>query len=98
MDIPSNSKRSEDPCSECKKKTVVLFIYPHKLAGVYSCELDDGCGASWSCEHENFERGTGEVDTMRNGEHDTYEVPTAECTDCEQDVTEDVGDPEDPND
>ena len=31
------------------------------------------------CLHVNYTIETAEVDTMRNGEHDTYEVPVAEC-------------------
>ena len=43
-------------------------------------------GDTFYCTHEDWHRETTEVDTMRNGEHDTYETPIAVCDDwdCEQ--------------
>lgn len=54
------------------------------------------------CLHVNHTIETAEVDTMRNGEHDTYEVPVAECpnpkcdgiTDSEQEA---LTEPEEPD-
>lgn len=36
-----------------------------------------------SCDHVDYQWETTEVDTMRNGEHDTYEVPIAICSNWE---------------
>lgn len=39
-------------------------------------EFEDGV---YHCLHSDYRIETTEVDTMRNGEHDTYEVPIAIC-------------------
>lgn len=36
-----------------------------------------------SCDHVDYDWDTAEVDTMRNGEHDTYSVPIAICSNWE---------------
>ncbi len=36
----------------------------------------------FECPHDNWQWEQVEVDTMRNGEHDTYTVPVAVCNDC----------------
>lgn len=44
---------------------------------------------TFECTHdEGFHKDTTEVDTMRNGEHDTYTVPIAICEDpdCDEDL------------
>lgn len=43
------------------------------------------------CAHQDLEIETVEVDTMRNGEHDTYEREIYVCADCGIQVD---GDPE----
>ena len=37
----------------------------------------------FTCPHESYHWETVEVDTMRNGEHDTYESSVAVCDDCD---------------
>lgn len=88
-DLEPNSKLTEIQCPECGEKRVILYIHPHKYAGVFSCEADNYCGASWSCEHPSYGEETIEVDTMRNGENDTYKQNALICNDCELDCTED---------
>lgn len=50
-----------------------------------------------SCDHVDYDWETTEVDTMRNGEHDTYEVPIAICSNWECGKVLDI-EHEDPND
>lgn len=78
---------SEWKCPECGHDEVKLYVHPHKCSGVFECQADD-CGASWSCEHEETEAEEIEVDTMRNGEHDTYKTIAYDCKLCGTDVTE----------
>lgn len=68
-------------CPDCGSPTI-LYIYPDDQAGTWVC-TNDKCGASDVCEHENVHNETTEVDTMRNGEHDTYEALIEVCDDCE---------------
>lgn len=81
-------KKTEIICQECGEQNVVLYQHPHKFAGVFSCEADNDCGASWSCEHPSFREEVQEFDTTRNGEHDTYQSKVLICNDCELDCTE----------
>lgn len=60
---------------ECK---ATLFCEPHKFAGIWECD-NTGEGISDTHEHKDYEVETVEVDTMRNGEHDTYEVQIYVC-------------------
>ena len=78
---------SDWKCLECGHDEVKLYVAPHACAGVFECQ-SESCGASWSCEHEDVESEVVEVDTMRNGEHDTYETIAYDCTLCGTDVTE----------
>ena len=50
-----------------------------------------------SCDHENYHNEPHEVDTMRNGEHDTYTAYHVECDDCgeELDIDPDWDEPDD---
>lgn len=50
-----------------------------------------------TCDHIDYEWDTAEVDTMRNGEHDTYEVTIAICSNPECGKQLDI-EPEDPDD
>lgn len=45
----------------------------------------------FECTHDNRIVETFEVDTLRNGEHDTYKVRVYVCTDCGAELE---GDPE----
>lgn len=49
-----------------------------------------------TCDHVDYEWETTEVDTMRNGEHDTYEVPIAVCSNWECGKVLDI-EPEEPD-
>ena len=49
-----------------------------------------------SCDHVDYNWETTEVDTMRNGEHDTYEVPIAVCSNWECGKVLDI-EPEEPD-
>jgi hypothetical protein len=60
-----------------------LYCWPHELAGIWQC---DSCETSDSCEHKETEEKSIEVDTMRNGEHDTYETKMQECLACRSEV------------
>lgn len=71
-------------CPECGGKTE-LFIYPHANAGMWQC-LNLDCGAMDACEHPDTIHEVVEVDTMRNGEHDTYETTVEVCLDCKVQV------------
>lgn len=88
QDLEANTKATEILCPDCGEKNVVLHFHPHKYAGIYSCETKD-CGASWSCDHPAYHEEDHEVDTMTNGEHDTYKTKILVCDDCEVDCTED---------
>lgn len=87
-------------------KDLVTVLNPHhegKLVypdgGAEEYEIVDG---ERHCLHINHTLETGEADTMRNGEHDTYEFTYAECpnpvcdgiTDTEQEV---MSTPEEPD-
>jgi len=50
-----------------------------------------------TCDHVDYEWDTTEVDTMRNGEHDTYEVPIAVCSNWDCGKVLDI-DPPEPDD
>lgn len=65
-------------CPECGSATM-LYCYPHQHAGLWECE---NCGASDTHEHEEIIAETIEVDTMRNGEHDTYLTTIHVCDTC----------------
>ncbi len=65
-------------CPNCGEDAE-LMCDPHKYAGIWECEH---CGTSDTCEHENTETIEDEVDTMRNGEHDTYKVKYEVCELC----------------
>lgn len=43
-------------------------------------------GDSFFCTHDEIEIETFEVDTMRNGEHDTYETEGYVCAECGEDL------------
>ena len=47
----------------------------------WSINEDDG---HFHCDHEFTHIEQFEVDTMRNGEHDTYNVPGYVCDDCDE--------------
>lgn len=64
-----------------------VYQHPHRYSGVIEC---DKTGESDSCEHEETRVENFEYDTMRNGEHDTYEAPAYVCELCEETVD---GDP-----
>lgn len=82
-------------CPEHLTHKVKLFVHGHRNAGIWECD-ESGEGISDSCPHYDTEVETIEVDTMRNGEHDTYERRVYVCSLCGCDVE---GDPdEDSND
>lgn len=81
-----NTKATSILCPEGDGGSVVLNCFPGKYAGIYECL--GTCGSSWSCEHPSFHEETVEVDTMRNGEHDTYPAKVLICDDCGVDCTE----------
>ena len=99
QDLEVNSKMTDIICSECGVKQVVLFLEGHKFAGIFSCEAENDCGASWECTHPEHHTEQVEVDTFEpvHG-HDTYETPVEICDVCETDCTEEVGLPEPPED
>lgn len=66
-----------------------IFKAGHRFEGIVEC---DKTGESDSCQHEETHVESLEVDTMRNGEHDTYEVPAYVCDACECVTDEDVTD------
>lgn len=85
QDLPINTKLQEDPCRDCGKKTVLLYLHGSEYSGVYSCEHPSGCGSSWSCEHDGeTKEEEHEVNFMRNGEPDQYEVVLTICSNCEE--------------
>lgn len=49
-----------------------------------------------TCDHVDYYWSTAEVDTMRNGEHDTYKVPVAICAnpDCGKELDIEPSDPD----
>lgn len=67
-------------CPECNGKTVML-IYPHPEAGQYECQ-NKACGLIEYCEHPETIVETVEVDTMRNGEYDSYLTQVESCANC----------------
>lgn len=48
--------------------------------------MEDG---EFYCEHENTHYEIVEVDTMRDGEHDTYNSEIEICDDCDAEVDDD---------
>lgn len=50
-----------------------------------------------TCDHVSYSWDSAEVDTMRNGEHDTYSVPIAVCDnpECGKELDIEPSDPED---
>lgn len=62
----------EDNCK------ATLFCYPHEYAGIWECnDISD------THEHEDTHMEEVEVDTMRNGEHGTYNTNIEICDECE---------------
>lgn len=60
-----------------------MIIPVHEIEGA-TYLLEDGL---WVCQHDSdIEVEDVEVDTMRNGEHDTYTVKAAFCSDCGEEV------------
>jgi hypothetical protein len=60
------------------KHSATLYCFPHRYAGTWECPM----GFEDAHEHENLEVEDTEVDTMRNGEHDTYAAQIYVCADC----------------
>jgi hypothetical protein len=58
----------------------VLYRNGHKYAGIWECLAT---GVSDACEHDNTHTEEIEVDTTRNGEHDTYLTKIEICNACE---------------
>lgn len=50
---------------------------------ISSWSLQEG-DTQFGCDHEDYHFETVEVDTMRNGEHDTYETQLAVCSTCDE--------------
>lgn len=67
-------------CPDCGG-TALLDVYPSKTAGVWECQNPE-CGVSDTCEHPDTVHEIIEADTMRNGEHDTYNTEVEICQDC----------------
>lgn len=67
---------------DCPKHGVTckatLFIFGHRNAGIWECGKLSG-----SCEHTETHVEDIEVDTMRNGEHDTFTEAIYVCSACE---------------
>jgi hypothetical protein len=75
-------------CPEHLSHKVKLYCQGEKYEGIWECEES---GSSDSCPHYDTGVKTIEVDTMRNGEHDTYDARVYYCTLCGCDVE---GDPD----
>jgi hypothetical protein len=88
QDLEANTKLMPVMCPECGTMESILHIHPHQYAGIYECTNKD-CSASWECSHPTFHEEDHEVDTMRNGEHDTYKTKILVCDECEVDCTDD---------
>ena len=71
-------------CENCES-TELSFYSPHgEYSSMYEC-LD--CEHVGSCDHEiSTHTEIHEVDTMRNGEHDTYETTIVICDTCDSEV------------
>lgn len=91
QDLESNSKLMPVMCANCGHMESILYIHPHKFAGIFECAgPDPDCGSSWSCTHPSFHEEDHEVDTLDSkGEHTTYPTKILVCDDCETDCTED---------
>lgn len=71
-------------CENCESPNTVVYQHGHKYAGMVvclDCENDD-----MTCSHLETRTDVIEVDTMRDGEHDTYESTVIICEMCECEV------------
>lgn len=88
MKAPSTDYREialyNELCENCESPNTIVYQHPHKFAGMViclDCENDDQ-----RCSHLETRTDVLEVDTMRNGEHDTYERTAVICELCEIEV------------
>lgn len=70
-------------CENCESPNTVVFQHPHAQAGSGLC-VD--CEIPFDCSHHETRTDVIEVDTMRDGEHDTYETTIIICEMCESEV------------
>ena len=72
-------------CPEHPQSQHTAFLHQkgHMYPGVWECPVT---GDSDVCEHENTHYEDIEVDTTRNGEHDTYMSRVEVCDVCECEV------------
>lgn len=60
-----------------------LAIEPSMWAGIWEC-TNEFCGASDSCEHDNYHSEAIEVDSSATGEHHSYPAIINICDDCDK--------------
>lgn len=56
-----------------------LFTRGEQYEGIWECPT----GISDTCEHEDTREEATEIDTTRNGEHDTYDAVIEICEACD---------------
>lgn len=78
---------SDWECPECHEHDVILFVHPHRYAGIFECQVY-GCGASWSCEHDEHETDEVEDPPMNPEQTAVYHSTVATCILCGVDCTE----------
>ena len=79
-----------DPsCEDCGSANQIVFLHGHHMTGNLSlagATFCVDCETYGVCDHENTHTETVEVDTTRDGEHDTYEATIEICDLCETEV------------
>lgn len=90
MKAPSTDYREiafyTELCENCESPNTIVYKHGHQHAGMVECVDCNDTDAT--CAHLETRTDVIEVDTMRDGEHDTYEVTAVICELCECEVEE----------